>query len=138
MSRPAWAAYHAAIWEARFSAHLHARCFAVSSRLLGWVSGTLQGVALIGSVSAFVALARDNGEYFTLWATLVVVAAAGILQLTGLPGRVQRASSLREAWAVRCSFWDDAVTLILDSKYLGPLAELQAPEAALHRISTLR
>lgn len=135
MEREEWASYHASIWEARLMAHLHARYFSRMSRWMGWASGFLQLVVIVGSGTAFLSVvSKFGGEGYTAVSTLVVTIAAAILQLSALPGRVQKAAVLEEAWAVRCNFWDDALVMVQGSKYLGPLSALQAPEAALRRV----
>ncbi len=135
MGREAWQSYYQAIWAARLSAHLHARYFSRLRRLMGWLSALLQAVVIVGSGSAFASVASSyGGRDFVAASTLVVAITAVALQVTGLVGRVEKAAALEEAWAVRCSFWDDALVLVQDSRYLGTLSELQAPEAALRRV----
>lgn len=135
MTKEAWASYFGSVWEARLSAHLHARYFSRARRWMAWLSGILQLVVIVGSGTAFVSVISDfGGARLAAATTLGVAIVAAILQVTALPARVQKAATLEEAWAVRCSFWDDALVMVQDSKYLGPLAALQAPEAALRRV----
>lgn len=134
MSRDAWAAYHAGIWDARLSAHLHARYFASMRRLLGGCSALLQTIVFFGSIGAAVTLIAEIDRIAPLVVSTLVGLSAGVLTITKLPAKVQKAASLEEAWSVRKSFWDDAWIQVQDSHYLGSIATLRAPEAALARL----
>lgn len=134
MGRDAWAAYHRAIWTARLDAYMHARYFARANRWLGALSVCLQGTVLLGSASVLLTLLAKVDARVPIGVTIAVTIATAILQATGLVGRVQKATTLAEAWAVRCSFWDDAWIQVQDSKYLGDLVTLRAPESSLARV----
>lgn len=131
MTREGWNDYYEAIWASRLNARMHARYFAAARWWLAFASAVLQAVVFLGSAGAVGTLFAEWDPRIPTYVGLAVVVASGVLSGTGLPGRVQKAAGLAEAWDVRGAFWDDAWLQVRNSKYLGSIADLRAPEAAL-------